>query len=64
MVTCPNVYRLALDQHSLVGKCYDQNRRIWDPRLRRDPNDWEVGELLHLLEILDNLNPNFEGSDR
>lgn len=64
MVTCPNIYRLALDQHTSVAKCYDENRKIWVPRLRRDPNDWEVGELLNLLEILCNLNPNNERSDR
>lgn len=28
-------------------KCYDENGRIWDPRLRRDSNDWEVGELIY-----------------
>lgn len=33
------------------------------PRLRRDPIDWEVGELLNLLETFGNLNPNVERRD-
>lgn len=64
MVTFPNIFRLALDHQSSVASCHDEIYGIWMPRLRREPNDWEAGELLNLLEILGNVNPNNERSDR
>lgn len=56
----PQVFQLARDLQAMVANCYNENRRIWDPGLRRDPNDWELGELLSLLEILGNLKPFME----
>lgn len=63
MVTLPNIYQLTLDSHTSVAKGYNGNKRIWVPRLRRDPNDWEVRELLNLLEILGNLKSNNDRGD-
>lgn len=28
---------------------------MWEPGLRRNPNDWEVGELVRMLGILGNI---------
>lgn len=64
MVSFPNIFRLALDQQTSVAKCYDGIRGSWTPRLRRESNDWEFGELLKLLESLGNVNPNNERSDK
>lgn len=35
----PNMYRLAMDPRALVANCFDLGSRVWDPRLRRAPND-------------------------
>lgn len=40
-----------------MANCYDFNQNAWDLGLRRDPNDWEVGELLHLLVSLGSIQP-------
>lgn len=53
----PQVFQLVRDSLAMVANCYFENRRIWDSRLRKDPNDCEVGDLLSLLEILGNLKP-------
>lgn len=53
-VTFPITYRLALVHKASVDNCYDFNKRCWDPRLRREPNDWKVGEMIRLLETLGN----------
>lgn len=58
-----NIYQLALDLHASVALCYDDIRRILGPRLRRDPNYWEYGEMLNLLEILGNIAPNINRRD-
>lgn len=59
----PNIYCLASDSQSSVANCYDFNRRCWTPRLRRDLNDWEVGDFIRLLELLGNLNHRLEYQD-
>lgn len=62
-VTCLNIYQLDLDPQASIASCYDVIRKIWCSRLRRDPNDWEVGELLNLLEILGNMALNGNKND-
>lgn len=64
MEISPSIYRLVVNQNMSVEEYYGENRRIWILRLRRDPNDWEVEELLNLLGILGNLKPNSDRSDR
>lgn len=59
----PQAFQLARDPLVMVANCYDENRRIWDLGLRRDPNDWEVDELLSLMGILENLKPSRERID-
>lgn len=59
----PNIYQLALDPQAPVALCYDDIKRIWCLRLRRDPNDWGLGEMLNLLEILGNIAPNINRDD-
>lgn len=58
-----NIYRLASDPKALVVNCFDINRNCWDLRLIRDLNDWEVGELINLLESLRDLHPSPEKED-
>lgn len=53
----PNIFQLAVDPLSSVVRCYNSKRRIWDPSLRRALNDWEISEILSLLEILGSLQP-------
>lgn len=59
-----NIFRLALDPLASVMSFYASSRRVWGPCLWRDPNDWEVGEMVSLLGILGNINPNTNGNDR
>lgn len=56
----PNIYCLALDSQTSMGNCFDFNRSCWVPRLRSNPNDWEVDEIIRLLKLLGSLNPRFE----
>lgn len=51
-----NIFRSTLDPQTLVTNYYDFSRRVWDLKLMRAPNDWEVGEMIILLELLGNLN--------
>lgn len=47
-----NIDRLTLDLQALVFNCFDNSSNCWDSRLRMNSNDWEVGELLGLIETL------------
>lgn len=40
-----------------MANLYDVLGNIWMPRLFRNLNDWEVGELCRLLSLLDGLKP-------
>lgn len=52
-----------MDLKASVVNCYDFNRNAWDPRWRRAPNDWEMGELVSLLEMLGGLRPVSNNND-
>lgn len=52
-----NIFRLSSNPKSSVANCYNFSMRVWDPRWRTTPNDWELGEMVTLLELLGNLNP-------
>lgn len=43
-----------------MANYFDFNRKCWVPKLRRDPNDWQVRDMIRLLESLGNLNPRSE----
>lgn len=62
-VAFPNIFRLALDSSALVANCFDSNSRVWDPSLRRSPNDWELAKLLGMLELLGNSSPRLNSRD-
>jgi len=48
------MYKLALDPRAMVANYFDLGLRVWDPGLRRAPNNWKVGELVDMLSLLDN----------
>lgn len=59
-----NIFRLALDLGTSVSNCFDVSRRVWDLGLRRNPNDWELGEFIRMLGLLGNFEPNHNRLDR
>lgn len=59
-----NIFRLALDPRASVSNCFDASRWVWDLGLCRNPNDWEVGELIRMLGLLGNFEPIHNGLDR
>lgn len=61
---CSFIYHLVLEPKAPIANCYDSNRSCWDPKLRREPNDQEVGEMIRLLETLGNCNPSLGRQDR
>lgn len=59
----PSIYCLAMNQQVSVANSFDFVRSCWDPNLRRNPNDWEMREVMRLLEILGNVIPSLDGLD-
>lgn len=52
------LFSLVVDSRVLVAESYDVLGNLWVPRLHRNLNDWEMGELCSLLSLLDGLKLN------
>lgn len=59
----PSIYRLVVNQQVSVTDSFDFVRSCWDPNLRRNLNDWEIGEMMRLHVILENIVPSLDGLD-
>lgn len=53
-----NLYSLAMDPMDRVSNVFDEESSIWRPRMLRNLNDCEFGELGNLLALLDGIKPN------
>lgn len=51
------LYGLSIDPLDKVVDWFDFLGNIWVPRLRKNLNDWEMGELLGLFNLLENNKP-------
>ena len=64
----PRLYSIALDKEASVEASLSrqgaEDRRIWDVRLIRDLNEWEMDEGLHFLRMLGANTPPLDVGDR
>ena len=64
----PRLYSIALDKEASVEASLSrqgaEDRRIWDVRLIRDLNEWEMDEGLHFLCMLGANTPLLDVGDR
>lgn len=54
MVLLPNLFLIATKKGAKVAKTWTSQGEdgVWEPKFVRNFNDWEMGEVQHLLETL------------